>query len=215
MNMILSSFKGLFISGLIVAGLTSSAAFGQELTIDPALKASKAAYAGMQGVIDFAKAFQKAHDKLPDNEFVGFHVSKEDAEYEVGAYHLVGEKSLATDLYGCHFHLESDGSIENAHCHDEEEQAVNDYTPAPRKYKLADFQAGLVTAIAFFKEEHGDPEAITDLKMWHGKNAFEFRMIAGDKTTYAMCHQHGDHMDCHGRGRAGKFEPKDAYSFVY
>lgn len=215
MNMIFSSFKGLFFSGLLVAGLASTAAFGQGLEVDPALKASKSAYAGMQGTIDFIKAFEKAHGKLPENELVGFHVAKEDKEYEVGVYHIVGEKSLATDAYGCHFHFEDDGSIENAHCHAEDEQTKNEYTPAPRKFKIAEMQAGLVTAIAFYKEEVGDADLITDLKMWHGKNALEFRMVAGETTTYAMCHYHGDHMDCHGRGRPGKFEPKDAFYYAY
>lgn len=214
MNMIFSSFKGLFFSGLIVAGLTSSAAFGQGIAVDPALEVSKVAYAGMQGAIDLIKAFEKAHGKLPQDEFVGFHVGKEDKEYEVGVYHLVSPTSLATDIYGCHFHYEEDGSIENAHCHDEEEQTLNDYTPAPRAFKIAEFQAGLVTAVNYYKAEHGDPEAITDLKMWHGKSALEFRMIAGDTTTFVMCHYHGDHMDCHGRGRPGKFEPKDAFYYA-
>lgn len=212
MNMIFTSFTGL----LLTIGL-STAAFSQgtELKIDPKLEQSKVAYAGMQAAFDFAKAFEKAHGKLPQDELVGFHAGTEDKEYEVGVYHLVEAKKLAANLYGCHFHFESDGSIENAHCHDEEEQAINDYEPAPRMFKIAELQMGLVAALDYYKGKHGNPDAIKDLKMWHAKKAIEFAVIgADDKKVYMMCHYHGHdgevEMDCHGHSRPGAYEPGDA-----
>lgn len=211
MNMISS-----VIAGFLFTTLTASAAFGQGFEINPKLKQSKVAYAGMQAVFDFVKGYQKAHDRLPTNELVGFHAGTEADEYEVGVYHLVKPKRLAANLFGCHFHFEDDGSIENAHCHDEKKQAINDYEPAPRMFKIAEFQDGLVAAVDYFAKKHGKVDDVSDLKMWHANKALEFTFLKGEgehaKKIHVMCHYHGDEedMDCHGHNRVGDYEPGDA-----
>lgn len=212
MNM---TFSSIFAGLALCVGLSTSA-MGQELKVDPKLKVSKVAYAGMQAAFDFAHAFEKVHGHLPEKEFVGFQMATnaDGQHYDAGIYHIAGEGKLATDLYNCHFHMEN-GDIESAHCHDEKEQDVKEYVAAPRKFSLAEFQTGLIEMLEYFKGEHGEPSNIRDLKMWHGKGNLEFRVtyIHGDHDhkEYIMCHYHGDHMDCHGRNRPGKHEPVDFF----
>lgn len=211
--MISSALTGL----LLITGLTTSA-MGQMaqdgFDVDPKLKVSKVAYSSMQAVFDFVKVFQKTHDRLPTEELVGFHGGTDGKEYEVGVYHLVNPTRLAASLFDCHFHFEDDGSIENAHCHDEKKQAVNDYEAAKRTFKIEEYQIALVEAVEYFGKKHGNADLIQDLKMWHGNESLEFAIVKKGaeegKKIFIMCHYHGDHIDCHGRSRPGPHQPGDA-----
>lgn len=203
------------ISGM-VAGLAlclglSSVAMGQGLKVDPRLKVSKVAYAGMQSVIKFAQLYEKANGRLPQKELVGFQMAtnSEVKYFDAGLYHIIEGGKLATDLYICYFYM-SNGEIKSAHCHDEKAQDVKEYEAAPRQFRIADFQSALIAMIDYFKKQHGKPSAIRDIKMWHGNKSLEFRVtyIKGDDQPkeYITCQPRGS---CQGRSGPGSHEPVD------
>lgn len=210
MNMTLSSI----FAGLALCLSLNNSAAGQGLKVDPRLKASKVAYAGMQSVIKFTQVFEKAHGHLPQKEFVGFHMATNSQVkyFDAGLYHIVEAGQLATDLYNCYFHI-SNSDIKSAHCRDENVRDVKEYKAAPRQFKIAQFQPALIAMLDYFKQKHGKPSAIREIKMWHGDKNLEFRVnfVQGDDNSkmYIKCQPRGGAASCQSRSQPGSHEPVD------
>lgn len=206
--------RSIVFNGLALWACLSGAAFGQDLEIDPKLKVSKVAYAGMQAAFDFALGFEKTNGRLPDAEFVGFQMAtNSDTQFfDAGVYHLAKDGKLATDLYSCYFHM-SNSEIKSARCRDEKVRDVAEYDAAPRQFKFTEFQSGLVAMLGFFKTKHGKPSRIRDIKMWHGDKSLEFRVtsVQGEERAiaYIMCGNGAAAINCDDRSQPGGHEPVD------
>lgn len=206
--------RAIVFAGIALWAYLSGAASGQELKIDPKLKVSKVAYAGMQAALDFAQGFEKTHGRLPQDVFVGFQMAtNSDTQFfDAGVYHLAKDGKLATDLYSCYFHM-SNSEIKSARCRDEKVRDVAEYEAAPRQFKFAEFQNGLVAMLDFFKTKHSKPSRIRDIKMWHGDKSFEFRVtsVQGEERAiaYIMCGNGAYAMNCQDRSQPGGHEPVD------
>ncbi len=182
--------------------------------INQTIAKSPVVLAGLVGSFEFAEDFKKSTGSPLGTEFIGFRAIAGAGEVEVGVYNLVAVNQASKDLYGCHFHYDTTGKIEDAHCHAEGSKTTFPYSPLGQKFSLEEIETATQQAIELFEKKVALPNLIEEAKIWQASDSLEFSFKwtptgQAQKASYMMCHYHGSHIDCHRQSQPGAGEPQD------
>jgi hypothetical protein len=169
--------------------------------------------------LSILEALKETASQASTADVVAYRALVDASDIEVSVYSKLNQAEARKTLFACHGELDTHGDLTGAHCHDEGTSAGFAYKAPAKLYSVDELSLATDEALRIFASHISPLSTLTELKLWHtGHNlSVKFAYIDSSaaappgtlKLSYAMCHYHGDHIDCHRSRSVGADEPQD------